>query len=91
LFNGRNIDGWEMAEQGSFMVADGALQGTGCFEVQIDETGAPDGADRHRTGALYDEANQAFTLQPALPVGQWNVHEIRVQARPTPSSSTAYR
>jgi hypothetical protein len=135
LFNGQNLDGWELAGQGSFVVADGALHGTGgadlgllwsttptsadfvlrCewrqsraddnsgvfvrfpnpnskgydntayvavhfgFEVQIDETGAPDGADQHRTGAIYDEPNQAFTLQPALPVGQWNAYEIRVQ------------
>jgi hypothetical protein len=50
------------------------------FEVQIDETGAPDGAPQHRTGAIYDEPNQAFALQPALPVGQWNSYEIRVQA-----------
>jgi choline dehydrogenase-like flavoprotein len=136
LFNGQNLDGWEIAGQGSFVVADGALQGTGgadlgllwsttptpadfilrCewrqsqaddnsgvfvrfpnpnskgydnpayvavhfgFEVQIDETGAPDGAPQHRTGAIYDEPNQAFALQPALPVGQWNSYEIRVQA-----------
>jgi hypothetical protein len=51
------------------------------FEIQIDETGAPDGADRHRTGAIYGEPNQAFTLQAALPVGQWNAYEIRVQAQ----------
>jgi hypothetical protein len=136
VFNGQNLDGWEAAGQGSFVVADGALQATGgadlgllwsttptpadfilrCewrqsqaddnsgvfirfpnpnskgydnpayvavhfgFEVQIDETGAPDGAPQHRTGAIYDEPNQAFALQPALPVGQWNSYEIRVQA-----------
>jgi Domain of Unknown Function (DUF1080) len=51
------------------------------FEVQIDEIGAPDGASQHRTGAIYDEPDQAFTLQPALPVGQWNVYEIRVQGQ----------
>ncbi|HEX2362357.1 MAG TPA: DUF1080 domain-containing protein [Jiangellaceae bacterium] len=51
------------------------------FEIQIDELGAPDGADLHRTGAIYAEPNQAFTLQPALPVGQWNVYEIRVQGQ----------
>jgi choline dehydrogenase-like flavoprotein len=49
------------------------------FEVQIDETGAPDGANQNRTGAIYGELNQAFTLQPALPTGQWNAYEIEVQ------------
>jgi choline dehydrogenase-like flavoprotein len=137
LFNGNNLDGWEMAGQGSFVVANGALQAAPggdlgllwcttptpadfvlrCewrlaqandnsgvfvrfpnpnskgynntayvavhfgFEVQIDETGAPDGANQHRTGAIYGEPNQAFNLQPALPVGQWNAFEIRVQGQ----------
>jgi len=49
------------------------------FEVQIDELGAPDGADLHKTGAIYNEPNQAFALRPARPVGQWNQYEIRVQ------------
>jgi choline dehydrogenase-like flavoprotein len=135
LFNGQNLDGWEMAGQGGFVATDGVLQGTGgtdlgllwsttptpadfvlrCewrqsraddnsgifvrfpnpnskgydnaayvgvhfgFEVQIDEAGAPDGAPQHRTGAIYDEPDQAFSLQPALPVGEWNSYEIRVQ------------
>jgi choline dehydrogenase-like flavoprotein len=137
LFNGNNLDGWELAGQGSFVVANGALQAVPggdlgllwcttptpadfilrCewrlaqatdnsgvfvrfpnpnskgynntayvavhfgFEVQIDETAAPDGADQHRTGAIYGEPNQAFNLQPALPVGQWNTYEIRVQGQ----------
>jgi choline dehydrogenase-like flavoprotein len=137
LFNGQNLDGWEMAGQGSFVVANGVLQAVPggdlgllwsttptpadfllrCewrlaqpndnsgvfvrfpnpnskgynntayvavhfgFEVQIDETGAPDGADRHRTGAIYGEPNQAFNLQPASPPGQWNAYEIRVQGQ----------
>jgi hypothetical protein len=51
------------------------------FEVQIDETGAPDGADQHLTGAVYGEPNQTFNLQPALPVGQWNAYMIRVQGQ----------
>jgi choline dehydrogenase-like flavoprotein len=51
------------------------------FEVQIDETGAPDGAAIHQTGAIYDQPGQALTLQPALPVGQWNTFEIRVQGQ----------
>jgi choline dehydrogenase-like flavoprotein len=137
LFNGQNLDGWEMAGQGSFAVANGVLQAAPVgdlgllwsttptptdfmlhcewrlaqandnsgvfvcfpnpnskgynntayvavhfgFEVQIDESGAPDGADQHRTGAIYGEPNQAFNLQPALPVGQWNTYEIRVQGQ----------
>ncbi|HEY2958981.1 MAG TPA: family 16 glycoside hydrolase [Actinomycetota bacterium] len=51
------------------------------FEVQIDETGAPDGADQHRTGAVYGEPNQAFNLRAALPVGQWNAFEVGVQGQ----------
>jgi choline dehydrogenase-like flavoprotein len=137
LFNGQDLEGWEMAGQGSFVVANGVLQAAPggdlgllwsttptppdfmlrCewrqsqandnsgvfvrfpnpnskgynntayvgvhfgFEVQIDETGAPDGANQHRTGAIYGEPNQAFNLQPALPVGQWNSYEIRVQGQ----------
>jgi choline dehydrogenase-like flavoprotein len=137
LFNGQNLDGWEMAGQGSFVVANGVLQAAPggdlgllwsttptptdfilrCewqlaqakdnsgvfvrfpnpnskgynntayvavhfgFEVQIDETGPPNGANQHRTGAIYGEPNQAFNLQPALPPGQWNAYEIRVQGQ----------
>jgi hypothetical protein len=51
------------------------------FEVQIDDKGAPDGADAHRTGAIYGEPNQAFTLQAARPVGQWNSYLIRVDGQ----------
>jgi choline dehydrogenase-like flavoprotein len=135
LFNGLSLDGWEMAGQGTFLVANGALQAAPgadlgmlwcttptpgsfvlrCewrqshtddnsgvlirfpnpnskgynntafvaehfgFEVQIDENGAPDGADEHRTGAIYGEPGQNLTLQKALPVGQWNRYEIRVE------------
>jgi choline dehydrogenase-like flavoprotein len=137
LFNGQNLDGWELAGQGSFVVTGGVLRAVPggdlgllwcttptprdfvlrCewrlaqaddnsgvfvrfpnpnskgynntayvavhfgFEVQIDETGAPDGANQYRTGAIYGEPNQAFNLQPALPVGQWNAYEIRVQGQ----------
>jgi Domain of Unknown Function (DUF1080) len=35
----------------------------------------------HRTGAIYGEASQTFDRQPALPVGQWNSYEIRVQGQ----------
>jgi choline dehydrogenase-like flavoprotein len=51
------------------------------FEIQIDETAAPDGAPWHRTGAIYNEQNQQFSLQPARPVGQWNSYEIQVQGQ----------
>jgi choline dehydrogenase-like flavoprotein len=51
------------------------------LEVQIDEQARPDGADRHRTGAIYDQPGQAFTRRPALPPGQWNTFEIRVQGQ----------
>ena len=137
LFNGIDLDGWEMAGEGRFVVADGALQsvpGNGLgllwstiptppdfvlrcewrcsraddnsgvflrfphpgsrgydnpayvgvhfgFEVQIDERGGPDGADIHRTGAIYAEADQTFSLTPALPTGRWNTYEVRVQGQ----------
>ncbi|MGE5636788.1 MAG: family 16 glycoside hydrolase [Nocardioidaceae bacterium] len=137
LFDGVSLDGWEMAGQGSFVAAGGALQANpggdlgllwsitptpadfvlACewrlsqpndnsgvfvrfpnpnskgytntayvgvhfgFEVQIDETAAPDGTDMHRTGAIYGEPNQTFSLQPALPPGQWNNYEIHVQGQ----------
>jgi hypothetical protein len=137
LFNRQNLEGWEMAGQGSFVVANGVLQAVPggdlgllwattptpadfvlrCewrlgqdtdnsgvfvrfpnpnskgynntayvavhfgFEAQIDETGAPDGADQHRTGAIYGEPDQALNLQAALPAGQWNTYEIKVQGQ----------
>ncbi|HEV3485699.1 MAG TPA: DUF1080 domain-containing protein, partial [Vicinamibacterales bacterium] len=51
------------------------------YEVQIDELGAgnPQGADKFRTGAIYDVDDQAFSLKPARPAKQWNDYEIRVQ------------
>lgn len=55
------------------------------FEVQIDELGAPDGLNIHRTGAIYRGDNRAdnetLTQQAARPVGQWNDYEIRVQGQ----------
>jgi hypothetical protein len=66
------------------------------FEVQIDNTGAPDGAVKHRTGAVYavnypgdpsPDPNQppatpgdSVTPRDAL-VGQWNQYRIDVAAR----------
>lgn len=49
------------------------------YEVQIDELGMPDGANQHRTGAIYGEAAQTFSLRPARPAGEWNDYEIQVQ------------
>lgn len=51
------------------------------FEVQIDETGHPDGAPEHTTGSIYSEKNQAFTRVVANPVGQWNRYAIRVEGQ----------
>ena len=50
------------------------------YEVQIDEIGVgnPNGADKFRTGAIYNEDNQTFSLKPAKPAGEWNDYEIRV-------------
>lgn len=137
LFDGVDLDGWEMAGRGGFAVADGALQAipgedlgllwcttptppdfvltcewrcsraddnSGVFvrfprpgdrgydnpayvgvhlgfEVQIDEAGAPDGRDVHRTGAVYGEPDQALDLRPALPAGRWNAYEIHVDGQ----------
>jgi hypothetical protein len=54
------------------------------FEIQIDENAAPDGADKHRTGAVYKVPTgtgglQNFTAGPALNTGDWNEMEITVQ------------
>jgi hypothetical protein len=58
------------------------------FEVQIDEQVAPDGLDKHRTGAIYDiptgqngePVQQTFTrLSPGLTPGVWNDCEIEVR------------
>jgi hypothetical protein len=54
------------------------------FEAQIDELAATDGADRHRTGAIYDIATgggpgeQAYLRGTALEPGEWNDYEIAV-------------
>jgi hypothetical protein len=135
LFNGANLDGWEMAGEGGFAVVNGTLQAipgadlgllwsttptsrdfilrcqwrqsqaddnSGVFvrfpnprskgyhnaayvavhfgfEIQICASVAPDGADHHRTGAIYGEPNQALDLQQTLPIGEWNTYEIVVQ------------
>lgn len=48
------------------------------FEVQIDNTGHPDGAPQHTTGALYEVEGQQFALVPPRPIGEWNEYLIRV-------------
>lgn len=52
------------------------------FEVQIDQRGRPDGAAKHKTGAIYNLAGpQHADALPVHPVGQWNEFEIRVQGQ----------
>lgn len=48
------------------------------FEVQIDNTGHPDGAPRHTTGAIYDAVEQDFLPVTPRPIGEWNEYRIRV-------------
>lgn len=56
------------------------------FEVQIDEQGSPDFADKHRTGALYgipagqggEPQEQTYTAGPVLQPGTWYEFEITV-------------
>jgi choline dehydrogenase-like flavoprotein len=54
------------------------------FEAQIDETARPDGADMHRTGAMYGIATtgspgaQAYSRGSALQPGAWNDYEVAV-------------
>jgi Domain of Unknown Function (DUF1080) len=48
------------------------------FEVQIDNTGHPDGAPKHTTGAIYDMEEQQFARVTPRPVGEWNDYRIRV-------------
>jgi choline dehydrogenase-like flavoprotein len=54
------------------------------FEAQIDELAATDGADRHRTGAIYDipigpgSGEQSYSRGTALEPGEWNDYEIAV-------------
>lgn len=48
------------------------------FEVQIDNTGHPDGEPRHTTGAIYDVVDQQFVRVTPKPVGEWNTYRIRV-------------
>ncbi len=56
------------------------------FETQIDEVGQapagqPVGLPEHKTGAVYGQAGQTLTQQPARPPGRWNQYEIRVHGQ----------
>jgi len=54
------------------------------YELQIDDTARPDGADMHRTGAVYAidvgpaPGQQVFHRGSALQPGEWNDYEIEV-------------
>jgi len=54
------------------------------FEVQIDDLGRPDDADKHRTGAIYNvdlgagPGQQQYQRPPALPAGIWHDYQIEV-------------
>ncbi|MEV2272641.1 family 16 glycoside hydrolase [Nonomuraea africana] len=51
------------------------------FEIQIDDLARPDGADMHRTGAVYGADAQTYTPVAVRPPGEWNDYEIRVRAQ----------
>ena len=46
-----------------------------------DETGAPDGAPAHKTGAIYAQPGQTLTQIAARTPGEWNEYAIRVQGQ----------
>ena len=50
------------------------------FEAQIDDLARPDGADAHRTGAIYegDPATLSYHRGSTLQPGEWNDYEIEV-------------
>ncbi|HEX8166228.1 MAG TPA: family 16 glycoside hydrolase [Beijerinckiaceae bacterium] len=54
------------------------------FEAQIDDMAQPDGADIHRTGAIYDvplgggPGQQSYSRGSSLQPGEWNDYEIKV-------------
>ena len=51
------------------------------LEIQIDDTGHPDGAPLHTTGAIYEQPNQMLALVPSRPVGEWNTYEIEARGQ----------
>jgi len=50
------------------------------FEIQIDETGRPNGAPEHTTGAVYGQM-QDFTRVVARTPGEWNQFTIRAEGQ----------
>jgi hypothetical protein len=46
------------------------------IEAQIDDLARNDGADIHRTGAIYGVADPAFARQSCQAPGRWNDYEI---------------
>jgi hypothetical protein len=51
------------------------------FEIQIDEQARPDGADIHRTGAIYSFKGATDGPLNVHPVGEWNDYEITVDGQ----------
>ncbi|MFI0449685.1 family 16 glycoside hydrolase [Actinomadura sp. 6N118] len=51
------------------------------FEIQIDDLARPDGADVHRTGAIYGVDGQTYTRPLVRQPGEWNDYEIRVSGQ----------
>jgi 3-keto-disaccharide hydrolase len=51
------------------------------FEIQIDQQARPDGADIHRTGAIYSFKGATDGPLNVRPVGEWNDYEITVDGQ----------
>jgi 3-keto-disaccharide hydrolase len=54
------------------------------FEIQIDDNAAPDGADKHRTAAIYNVPTgpgglQSYKPGPVLQLRQWHDMEITLR------------
>ena len=52
------------------------------LEIQIDETARPDGADVHRTGAVYDQPSRFARAPDAVP-GTWRQFEVTARGTRT--------
>jgi hypothetical protein len=67
------------------------------FEAQIDELAATDGADKHRTGAVYDieigalAGEQNYHRGSALEPGEWNDYEVTVTGNTYAVSLNGYQ
>lgn len=51
------------------------------FEVQIDDKARPDGADMHRTGAIYGISNPNYSFVSSRAPGLWNDIQIDVKGQ----------